>query len=140
MITTVAAATDGSATATEAVRLAAELARRFEAKLVLLSAFQDKVEADRIADTSESHWASSPLARIREMLARTEEEVRRTGIDCSSLIDDGHPADVVIRLATECGADVLVIGSKGMDRRVLGSVPNSITHKSPCSVLVVKTT
>jgi nucleotide-binding universal stress UspA family protein len=46
----------------------------------------------------------------------------------------------VIRLVEECGADVLVIGNKGMHKRVLGSVPNTITHKAPCSVLVVKTT
>jgi nucleotide-binding universal stress UspA family protein len=47
---------------------------------------------------------------------------------------------VLVRLAEECGADVLVIGNKGMKRRVLGSVPNTVTHKAPCSVLVVKTT
>jgi nucleotide-binding universal stress UspA family protein len=32
-----------------------------------------------------------------------------------------------------------VIGNRGMQRRILGSVPNSITHKSRCSVFVVKT-
>jgi nucleotide-binding universal stress UspA family protein len=140
MITTVAVATDGSATATEAVRMAAELAGRFDANLVLLSAFQDKGGADRSSDVSEVQWASNPLARTREILARTEEEVRRDGIDCSSLIDEGNPADVLMRLATECGADVLVIGNKGMRRRVLGSVPNTVTHGAPCAVLVVKTT
>ena len=45
-----------------------------------------------------------------------------------------------MRLADECGADVLVVGNKGMQRRVLGSVPNTVTHKAGCSVLVVKTT
>jgi nucleotide-binding universal stress UspA family protein len=138
--TTVAVATDGSETATEAVRMAAEVARRFDAKLVLLSAFQDKGAADRGSDLSELQWASNPLARIREILARTEEEVRRDGIDCSSLIDEGDTVDVLLRLAVECGADLLVIGNKGMQRRVLGSVPNSVTHGAPCSVLVVTTT
>ena len=45
-----------------------------------------------------------------------------------------------MRVAGECGADVLVVGSKGMEHRVLGSVPNHVTHKAGCSVLVVKTT
>jgi nucleotide-binding universal stress UspA family protein len=27
-----------------------------------------------------------------------------------------------------------------MQRRVLGSVPNSVSHKAPCSVVIVKTT
>ena len=138
--TTVAVATDGSETATEAVRMAAEVARRFDANLVLLSAFQDKGAADRSSDRSELQWASNPLARIREILARTEEEVRRSGIDCSSLIDEGDTVDVLLRLAAECGADLLVIGNRGMQRRLLGSVPNSVTHGAACSVLVVKTT
>jgi nucleotide-binding universal stress UspA family protein len=140
MITTVAVATDGSETAAEAVRMAAEVARRFDASLVLLSAFQDKGGTDRSSDLSELQWSSNPLARIRELLARAEEEVRRGGIDCSSLIDEGDTVDILLRLAAECGADLLVIGNKGMQRRVLGSVPNSVTHGAPCSVLVVKTT
>jgi nucleotide-binding universal stress UspA family protein len=53
---------------------------------------------------------------------------------------EGDPAEVLVRLAAECGADVLVVGNRGMHRSVLGSVPNTITHKAPCSVLVVKTT
>jgi nucleotide-binding universal stress UspA family protein len=47
---------------------------------------------------------------------------------------------VLVRLAADSGADLLVIGNRGMQRRVLGSVPNSVTHKAECSVLVVKTT
>jgi nucleotide-binding universal stress UspA family protein len=141
MISTVAVGTDGSATATEAVRVAVEMARRFGAKLVLVSAFQDSGNArsDRTASV-EVQWAVSPAARVKEILARTEEELGREGIECSSLVDEGNPADVLVRLAEECGADVLVIGNKGIRRRVLGSVPNSVTHSAPCSVFVVKTT
>jgi nucleotide-binding universal stress UspA family protein len=141
MISTVAVGTDGSATATEAVRVAVEMARRFDAKLVLVSAFQDSgsTRSDRTASV-ELQWAVSPAARVKEILARTEEELGREGIQCSTLVDEGNPADVLVRLAEECGADVLVIGNKGIRRRVLGSVPNSVTHNAPCSVFVVKTT
>jgi nucleotide-binding universal stress UspA family protein len=140
MISTVAAGTDGSATAAEAVRAAAEIARRFDAKLVLLSAFQDSGgPVDREDAPAELQWAVSPSARVREILARTAEDLQGLGISCSTLVDQGDPADVLVRLASECDADVLVIGSKGMHRRVLGSVPNTVTHSAPCSVLVVKT-
>jgi nucleotide-binding universal stress UspA family protein len=137
----VAVGTDGSATATEAVRVAAEIVRRFGAKLVLVSAFQDAGGArmDRNASV-ELQWAVSPAARVKEILARTKEDLQREGIECSTLVDEGDPADVLVRLAMECDADVLVIGNKGMHRRVLGSVPNTVTHKAPCSVFVVKTT
>ena len=51
-----------------------------------------------------------------------------------------RPLAATFELAAECGADLLVIGNKGMHRRVLASVPNTVTHRAPCSVLVVKTT
>jgi nucleotide-binding universal stress UspA family protein len=141
MYSTIAVGTDGSATASEAVEAATELARRFDAKLVLVSAFQDSGGAqDRRDAPEELQWAFNPTARLKEILARTEDVVRHGGIECRTLAEVGDPADVVIRLVEECGADVLVIGNKGMRKRVLGSVPNTITHKAPCSVLVVKTT
>lgn len=142
-IRTVAVGTDGSATASEAVRAAAEMARRYGAKVVLLSAFQDPGWAPRDHGESEGvelQWALSPSARVREVLARTEQDLRSEGLDCTTLVDEGDPGDVLVRLAEECGADVLVIGNKGMRRRLLGSVPNTITHKAHCSVFVVKTT
>ena len=79
-------------------------------------------------------------ARVREMLRRTEQELRDRKIECTTMVDEGDPADVLIRLAEECEADLIVIGNRGMQRRVLGSVPNTVTHKATCSVYVVKTT
>ena len=141
MLTTVAVGTDGSATASEAVNAAAEIAERFNAKLVLLSASQKAAQPVALGGQSvELQWASNPDARVREMLDRTEQDLRDRHIECTTMIDEGDPADVLTRLAEECGADLLVIGNRGMHRRVLGSVPNSVTHKAPCSVYVVKTT
>lgn len=141
MISTVAVGTDGSATAAEAVSEAAEIARRFGAKLVLLSAFQDSKgsPASKGGDI-ELQWAANPSARVRTILERSEEELRGAGLECETRADDGDPAEVLVRLAAECGADLLVIGSKGIKRRVLGSVPNTVTHNADCSVMVVKTT
>jgi nucleotide-binding universal stress UspA family protein len=139
MFSRVAVGTDGSATATEAVKAAAEMARRFGAELVLLGALRDPGGSATETDP-ELQWASSPAARLREMLERTQAELRRSGLECSTLFDDGDPAEVLVRLAESCEADVLVVGNKGMHRRVLGSVPNKVTHTAPCSVFVVKTT
>jgi len=122
--------------------MAVDLAQRFEAKLFLLSAFKDSpgVAQERTGSSTEIEWISSGSARVREILARAEDEVRRQGIDCTTRADEGDPGDVLVQLAKECEADLLVIGNKGMHRRMLGSVPNTVTHKAPCSVLVVRTT
>lgn len=67
-----------------------------------------------------------------------------TGKACS-IVTDALPGDAVraiLQVATEIDADLIVVGNKGMRGagRLLGSVPNSITHKAPCSVLIIKTT
>jgi nucleotide-binding universal stress UspA family protein len=139
MFRRVAVGTDGSATASEAVKAATEIARRFEAELILLGVLQDGAGAPG-PDDPELQWASNPSARLREILERTEKEVRGSGIECRTLTDEGEPGEALVRLAESCEADVLVIGNKGMHRRVLGSVPNTVTHRAPCSVFVVKTT
>jgi nucleotide-binding universal stress UspA family protein len=139
MISTVAVGTDGSATADEAVKEAAEIARRFDARLVLLSAFKDS-DGGPVGDDIELQWASNSSALVKSMLERTVADLSSGGIECETRFGGGDPSEVLVRLAADCGADLLVIGNKGMQRRVLGSVPNTITHKAGCSVLVVKTT
>jgi nucleotide-binding universal stress UspA family protein len=142
MLSTVAVGTDGSATASKAVEAAIEIAERFDAKLVLLSAFQggDGRPRGSGAASEELEWAFDNDARVREMLRRTEQDLRDRKIECITLLDECDPAEVLVRLAEECEADLLVIGNRGMQRRVLGSVPNTVTHKAACSVYVVKTT
>ena len=139
MVSVVAVGIDESATASKAVDMAAEVARRFDAQLVLLSAYKHSDGAAAAGD-AERDWATNPGARQRETVARAEERLRHHGVRCTSLAGEGHAADVLVQLAEDCKADILVVGSKGMQRRVLSSVPNAVTHKAPCSVLVVKTT
>jgi nucleotide-binding universal stress UspA family protein len=141
MVSTIAIGVDGSKTAAKAVDMAVEIARRFDAKVVLLSALGDATapSASRAVDTVELDWASNPSARVQQILSTTQSQLQHDGLECATLVDEGHPGDVLVRLAEECGADLLVVGNKGMHRRVLGSVPNTVTHKAACSVLVVKT-
>jgi nucleotide-binding universal stress UspA family protein len=139
MLSTVAVGTDGSATAAEAVKAATEMAQRFEAELVLLGVFQESGGPPGDQDP-ERQWAWSPTARLRELLDRTQAEARRSGIECRTLVGEGDPGEVLVQLAEACEADVLVIGNKGMHRRVLGSVPKTVAQNAPCSVFVVKTT
>jgi nucleotide-binding universal stress UspA family protein len=140
MISTIAVGTDGSETAGSAVDVAADMARRFDAKLVLVSAYRDPAPGSSGGKVDESEFGWNPAAQLREILARTERNLRDEGINCVTRTGKGDPAKALVEIAESCGADLLVIGNKGMGRRVLGSVPNSVTHKAGCSVLVVKTT
>jgi nucleotide-binding universal stress UspA family protein len=139
MISKIAVGTDGTATANEAVKQAAGFARQFGAKLFLLSVI-DESAGGSAGDDVELQWASNPAARVRSILERLEEDLNLEGIETETRAAPGDPGKVLVQLAEECGADLLVIGNKGMQRRVLGSVPNTVTHRANCSVLVVKTT
>jgi nucleotide-binding universal stress UspA family protein len=139
MFSTVAVGLDGSATAAQAVDAAAELARRFDADLVLITAYRGRDGQPHPQD-SEGGWADHPAARQAELVARTARRLADSGLRVRSQEGEGNPGDVIISVASEAGADVIVVGSKGMEHRVLGSVPNHVTHKAHCSVLVVKTT
>jgi nucleotide-binding universal stress UspA family protein len=153
MVSTIAIGVDGSDTAARALDMGVEIARRFDAKIVLLSALRvstttasaglataGMATAGLSVDPVEVDWSYEKSVRVRSVLESIESRLRHTGLDCSTLVDEGDPGDVLVHLAEECGADLLVVGSKGMQRRMLGSVPNTVTHKAPCSVLVVKTT
>jgi nucleotide-binding universal stress UspA family protein len=142
MISIVAVGTDGSETAGRAVDAAADLAERFGAPLVVLGAYtREPSSMPRLSTAAPSlEWASNEAEHVERVLAAAEELVTARGISCKSAMGEGDPAEVLVNLAERHGADVLVVGNKGMHRRVLGSVPNTVTHKATCSVLVVKTT
>ena len=76
----------------------------------------------------------------RGTLRECEERAEERGLSWSSEARQGDAAKVLVEVAGATSADVLVIGNKGMERKVLGSVPNTVSHHAPCSVLIVKTT
>ena len=55
----------------------------------------------------------------------------------------GDPADVLLGVAEELDAAVIVVGNKGigsLKRFVLGNVPSKVVHHAPCSIFIVHTT
>jgi nucleotide-binding universal stress UspA family protein len=144
MISTVAVGTDGSKTAAAAVAAAFDLAERYGARLVVISASSPvarEAGAVRLSGATSPHpsWEANEAEQVERVLAAAEESAAERGIECRSAMAPGDPAEVIVNLAEQHHADLLVVGNKGMERRVLGSVPNSVSHKATCSVLVVKT-
>lgn len=144
MISTVAVGTDGSETAAIAVAAAIDLAERFGATLVVLSAYTGQSGGSSMprlsGGASDSQWASNSAQQAERILTDVQERVSGRGVECKWDLAQGDPGEVLVQLAERHEADVLVVGNKGMHRRVLGSVPNTVTHRASCSVYVVKTT
>ena len=144
MVNTVAVGTDGSGTADKAVEFAIDLAARYEAKVVFISAYVPAAESRLKREAREApedlQWTVNPAADIDATLRDCEERAEQRGLRWASEAREGDPAKTLVDLAASNDADILVIGNKGMQRKVLGSVPNSVSHNAPCSVLIVKTT
>jgi nucleotide-binding universal stress UspA family protein len=139
----IAVATDGSDTAALAVDVAVDLAARYEAELLVVTAYQPRPGQERLEDKDRPEYASwEPSAHedVEATFERASAQARTRGIEPKPVAREGDAASVIVDLAGELQADLLVIGNKGMDRRILGSVPNSVLHRAPCSVVLAKTT
>lgn len=143
-VQTVAVGTDGSDTAAKAVEFAIDYARRCGAELVVASSYKPVPESRLLKEADEApaelQWAISPTEDVEAVLRDAEARGRGAGLRVSSEARVGDPARVLCDVAAECRADLLVVGSKGMNRKHLPSVPNKVSHQAPCSVLIVKTT
>ena len=144
MIEKVAVGTDGSETAEKAVDFAFDVAEKFGAKVVICSSYKP-VSEDRVRQAQKDapediQWSINPTQDVDSNLTAAADRAKERGLQTVTEAREGDPADVLCDIAEAHGADLLVVGNRGMQRRVLGSVPNSVSHKAPCSVVIVKTT
>ena len=144
MIQTVTVGTDGSETADKAVQFAFDLAEKFGAKIVIASSYrpvsEDKVRRDQREAPEDIQWSLNPTQEVDATLKSAAERAGERGIEAVTEAREGQPADVLCDIAEAYDSDVIVVGNRGMHRKVLGSVPNSVSHNAPCSVVIVKTT
>src|SRR4051794_36557417 len=119
--------------ARQAIDQAVELARLAGAELHLVLAFDpylDRIEPEtRPGSAHAMEFLESIAASTGDLVTRVHPVA-------------GDPAEVILTVARDVDADLIVVGNKGMQgpARILGSVTNTVSHHSPCSVLIVSTT
>jgi len=147
VFTRIVVGTDGSETAAEAVRQAVDLARLSSATLSIVSAYEP-VSERRVASEQQDVPADvqheiGPREDVNLILDAAAAEAKQAGIEVQTHPMQADPADAILNVAEETGADLIVVGNKGMTgarRFLLGSVPNNVSHHAPCSVIIVRTT
>src|SRR5262249_33648879 len=79
--------------------------------------------------------------RAQHAVDRVQQSLARSGVESETHVWPGHPAEALVQIAEEQDAQMIVVGNRGMTgaRRVLGSVPNHVSHHAPCDVLIVAT-
>ena len=139
--------TDGSETATNAVQTAIELAKISKAKLEIVSAYepipQQRLKEESQGISGDVSHSVNPREDVQFVLDKAAAEAKKAKVDVVTHPREGDPADAILDVAEENDADLVLVGNKGMTgakRFLLGSVPNKISHHSPCDVWIVKTT
>ncbi len=134
--------TDGSDTATTAVREAIEMAKAFDVPLHVVSVYRPQTVATS-GVPAEFADAVRPDSQVQAVLGDALARARQSGVKAEShAVTAGDAAEALLDLADDLGAGLIVVGNKGIGsvRRFLGNVPSKVVHHAPCSTFVVHTT
>ena len=135
---------DGSDPAKEAVKEAVRLAKALDAELHVVMSSRSLRDA-RVVGAPKgavpvygSMHSGVADAIVEEAIA----SARVDGLTAEGHVIDRDPADALLQVATDIDASMIIVGNKGMSggRRLLGSVPNKVSHDANCNVLIVATT
>ena len=129
---------DGSEHSRKALERAADLANGATLAVVCAAdvarLMRDPAGGVSPVDPADAEARTAALAE-----ARTYVESR--GLQGVYIEGTGHPADVIVQEAEDSGADLIVVGTRGLNaakRLVMGSVSTTVVHHAPCDVLVVR--
>ncbi|RJL36023.1 universal stress protein [Bailinhaonella thermotolerans] len=144
---TIIVGTDGSASSFRAVTAAGALAAATGATLVLACAYHPMPEreraaaADALGDLAYKVTGSTPAEDA--LRAAKDRALAAGATDVELAAEPGDAVDVLVKLADERSADLIVVGNRGLNSlagRLLGSVPSNVSHRAECDVLIVHTT
>jgi nucleotide-binding universal stress UspA family protein len=140
---TILFATDFSESSDYAFQYAYALARKFEARLLLMHVINEPVD---LRGFYVPHISFEKLEEeIEEGAKKMMEKFCSTHIhdfdNYETLIVPGIPYDEVIKKATENSADLIVLGTHGrtgLDHVLFGSTAEKIVRKSPVPVMTIR--
>lgn len=134
--------TDFSVFSTRALRHAAALARRFEARLTVLH-----VIPQWIPYTHGPAYFPAPMLANPSLCRHVEEDLREfaapaidAGVPVETMMREAEPWREIQAIAEELPADLLVMGTHGrggFEQLLLGAVAEKVLHRAPCPVLTV---
>lgn len=132
---TILLATDFSPSADQAWQVASQLARATGARLIVLHVIPPEIAG------YEAVLQGLPVAEYRRQAERAMSRYQAADLPVEKRLVEGPPAETILRVAADTGADCIVLGSHGhsaLTRVLLGSIAEQVMRKAPGLVLVVK--
>lgn len=142
MIHHIVVGSDGSEPAIHAAQMAADLARKYDARVTVVTVLEatDSLHASFSAIHS-NQYIEAAQAFQAEAETRTQKVFEEQEIACETRREVGHPVERIVAIATQEKADLVVIGGRGrsaFQSLLVGSVTFGVLQHAPCPVLVVK--
>ena len=142
MARSIVVGTDGSEPAERAVREAIDIAARDGARLLIVTAFPDPTMMLRERIASGATPVDVNLRDVAEsVVARHVRAARERGVEVETHASEGDPAVAILDAASEHGADLIVVGNRGLSgirRFLLGSVSQKVSEHASCNVMIVR--
>ena len=145
LFTNIVVGTDGTEQSSKAVVAAAELASKNpDAKVHVVMAFHPLSTRELANISSQLPDEFRSILHSSYPAESTLGEARRVteahGVDATFHEIDDDPTDAILGVADDVGADLVVVGTRGLGpagRVMHGSVSTKLLHSAPCSLLVV---
>lgn len=142
MYSRIVVGTDGTDRSLIAVDHAARLAAAFAAELHIVAAASPTADADRSPASMSASIARRSAASAKTAARIGHDATKRHGVRVFEHPQVGEAASVLIAVADQIDADLIVVGNKSMTgrmRKFTGSVPSRLAHQSSRPLLIVHT-
>ncbi|MDR0523349.1 MAG: universal stress protein [Candidatus Methanoplasma sp.] len=123
---------DGKSHTEKALRYAIKHALAYGEPLYVVSS---------VAVTRDSVDRESEIQNVKGYVEAARQMAEDAGADAKSLLEAGHPADVILAAARRVGADTIIVGrldKTALDRVMIGSVSEKVVRGAHCTVIVVQ--
>ena len=152
MFRTIVCATDGSDHGSHAVRIAADIAARYTARLVIVhavaegrppAALRHMVETEHMVEgAGEPDPILVSRAIVTKILDEATDVAQAAGAaEVSTHLETGDAAAVILAACDRLKADLVVMGTRGLSEikgLLVGSVSHKVGQLAPCPCLTVK--
>lgn len=143
MFSKILVAVDGSQCAEKALKSAVDLAKKYNAKLILIHVVlrQLAVAPSQAGVIATSVFVKEMEVEGKEIITKAEAFVKTEGVECACKMIQGVPAEEIVKTARDEGVDLIVMGSRGLTEVrafLLGSVSDKVSHHAKCPTLIVK--
>jgi nucleotide-binding universal stress UspA family protein len=137
MFKTVLFPVDQSREAREAAEMVIQIVKNYSARLIILSVLEAPTPEGEESPAPEKMTSADAVAQL---LKSAQSMFAQQGIEAETIEREGKPAFTICDVADEVGADLIVMGCRGIgltEEGAADSVTNRVINLSPCPILIV---